>query len=118
MKNILILIVAIAVFLHFYPQPEVTSFYEEKKEQVLTAFSDATDTRVRLKASKVHSEIEKKFSTFRPSEQEHIQEVTLTSASIITYYEKYCRGTKRDQKLHPDNQKTICSVMTKYSKYM
>jgi hypothetical protein len=46
MKNLLILIVAIALFLHFYPQPEVTKFYNEQKEALLEGFSDFSDTRV------------------------------------------------------------------------
>ncbi len=53
MKNLLILIVAAAVYLHFYPQPEVTKFYNETKQSLLDGFSKFSDTSVRLKADKI-----------------------------------------------------------------
>ena len=46
MKNILILIVAAAVFLHFYPQPEVTKFYEDKKNMLLDSFAEFTKSLI------------------------------------------------------------------------
>ena len=53
MKNLLILIVAVALFLHFYPQPELDDWFAQQKETILTSFSEATDTQVSLKSDKI-----------------------------------------------------------------
>jgi hypothetical protein len=45
MKNLLILIVSAALFLHFYPQPEVTKFYDEQKNSLLDGFAEFSDTK-------------------------------------------------------------------------
>ena len=47
MKNLLILIVAAALFLHFYPQPELEDWFSEKKVTAIAIFAKATDTQVR-----------------------------------------------------------------------
>ncbi|WP_448553971.1 hypothetical protein [Thalassotalea montiporae] len=116
MKNILILIVFAAVFLHFYPQPEVTAWYEEKKEAMLEMFSDATDTKVRLKADRVFKDIEPKFNQFRPSEIKHVEQITSSRKAIVSYYNEYCTN-KRDTKLYAKNQALVCQTMSKYSSF-
>jgi hypothetical protein len=114
MKNLLILIVFAAVFLHFYPQPEVTKFYEEQKAYVLSLFSDATDTRVRLKADKIYTDLEPKFDSFRPSEIKRLKEITSDRTNVKQYYSEFC-SNKRDTKFHVANQELICKTITKYS---
>lgn len=114
MKKLLILIVFAAVFLHFYPQPELTEWYEEQKARVLTTFSDATDTRVRLKASKIYEDLEPKLNAFRPSEIERLKEITSSRKNVKAYFGEYC-SNKRDVKFHATNQELICRTIGKYS---
>lgn len=116
MKNILILIVFVAVYLHFYPQPEVTRWYEEKKEALLEMFSDATDTKVRLKAERVYKDLEPKLNQFRPSEIKHVQQIMSSRKAIVSYYQEYC-ANKRDAKLYVKNQALVCQTMSKYSSF-
>ena len=56
-EKYIILIVAAALFLHFYPQPELEAWFEEQKTEVLKVFSDATDTKVRLKSDKIYQDL-------------------------------------------------------------
>lgn len=116
MKNILILIVFAAVFLHFYPQPAVTSWYEQKKETVLEMFSDATDTKARLKADRVYKDLEPKFNQFRPSEVKYVKQITSSRRAIKDYYGENCSG-KRDTKLHANNQALVCQTISKYTNF-
>ncbi len=117
MKNLLILIVAIAVFLHFFPQPEVEKLYQEQVESLSSIFSGAGG--VSLKLEKVQQDVEAEFATFRKAEKKHAQNITSTRESIIEYYHKHCaRNSKRDHTFHADNQKKVCAVFIKYSKYM
>ncbi|MFD2165588.1 hypothetical protein ACFSJY_04865 [Thalassotalea euphylliae] len=115
MKNLLILIVFAAVFLHFYPQPELTEWYEEQKDNVLEAFSDATDTKVRLKSDRIYKDLEPKFNQFRPSEQKHLQDITASRPAVKKYYREYCETKKRDQKLARVNQELVCKTISKYT---
>jgi len=118
MKNLLILIVAAAVFLHFYPQPEVEKFYQEQKNAALNAFSEATDTSVRLKVSKVQEDLAKEYASFRKSEKKRAEQLSSTRDNITDYYRTYCSSQpKKDVKFQQNNQNKICKVITKYSKY-
>jgi len=118
MKKLLILIVAAAVFLHFYPQPKLEKFYQEQKDAALNSFSQATDTSVRLKVSKVQEDLAKEYASFRKSEKKRAEQLSSTRQNITDYYQTYCTGQpKKDVKFHPDNQKKICKVINKYSRY-
>ena len=118
MKNLLILIVAAAVFLHFYPQPELEAWYEEKMTIVMDKFGEFTSTQVQLKPERVYLDIEAKFSTFRKSEQAHVKKITQTSDSIEGYYIRFCKNrSNRDQKLHRNNQEIVCRIIDSYSRY-
>ncbi len=88
------------------------------KEAVLTAFSDATDTSVRLKASKVQEDFAKEYASFRKSEKKRAEQISSTRKNITEYYQTYCVNTpKKDNKFHPENQKKICKIIAKYARY-
>lgn len=114
MKNLLILIVAIAIFLHFYPQPELENWYLTQKENLLAEFNDATDTKVRLNPSKIYRDLESKLDRFNENEQDYIKQITTTRNSVKDFFSEYCEGKKRSPKLHQENQNTVCSTISKY----
>jgi hypothetical protein len=119
MKNLLILIVAIAVFLHFYPQPEVDQFYQEQKESLMAIFSEATETSAGLNLSTVTKDIEALFPTFRKSEKKHTLTIIESKKSVKAFYSTHCTGKAlRDKKLHVDNQEKICRTLKRYSRFM
>jgi hypothetical protein len=115
MKNILILIVAAAVFLHFYPQPEVTKFYNETKESLLDGFSEFSDTSVKLKADKIFIDLKPKLNTFSSEEVDSLKEITSSRKSVSSFYQDYCKTTKRSAIFHPTNQSKICDTITQYA---
>lgn len=114
MKNILILIVAIAIFLHFYPQPKLEKWFDEQKTTVLTKFSNATDTKVRLSAHKIYRDLEPSFSQFSPDEVKFVSQITQTRDAVEAFFFEYCKGTKQSPKLHRDNQKLVCEKIKPY----
>ncbi|MEW6983712.1 hypothetical protein AAD001_13755 [Colwelliaceae bacterium 6471] len=114
MKKLLILIVAIALFLHFYPQPEVDKKFEELKNTLLTQFSDATDTKVRLKADKIYTDLESQFDTFNSDEIIYLKEITLTRRSVKAFYAEYCQGKKSNPKFHSTNLAKVCKTIDNY----
>lgn len=115
MKNLLILIVAIALFLHFFPQPEVTEFYEQQKESFLEGFSDATDTKVKLRPQKIYEELRPKFNSFRESELKNLKQITSSRKEVKAFYQTHCLSKKRSPSFHVRNQHTICQTMSKYA---
>ncbi|WP_286234319.1 hypothetical protein [Thalassotalea sediminis] len=114
MKNLLILIVAIALFLHFYPQPELEEWYLEQKDYLLSTFNDATDTKVRLNPNKVYRDLESKLERFNESEHEYVKQITSSRNSVKTFFAEYCTEKKRSPKLHQENQKVVCNTIAKY----
>ncbi|GHE88468.1 hypothetical protein [Thalassotalea profundi] len=116
MKNLLILIVAAAIFLHFYPQPKLEAWFEEQKAFVLGEFSDATDTKVRLKSDKIYNDLKPNFNQFGPEELEFLKEITSNRKVVIAFHKEYCstNAPKRTPKFHQANQTLVCKAIGKY----
>jgi hypothetical protein len=114
MKNILILIVAAAVYLHFYPQPEVTKFYNETKATLLDGFSEFSDTSVRLKSDKIYTDLKPELNSFSEEEEIALKEIASSRNNVNNFYQSYCKGNKRSNVFHPTNQIKICRTIDKY----
>ena len=114
MKNLLILIVAIAIYLHFYPQPELESWFNEQKTMVLSEFSNATDTKVRLNPNKIYKDLQPSFGQFNENEQTFVREITHSRESVIDFFTLYCKEKRPTPKLHQKNQQLVCSKITAY----
>ena len=114
MKKLLILIVAIALFLHFYPQPEVDKKFAEIKATALEKFSSATDTKVRLKADKIYTDLKDKLSSFSAEEQEYLKELTSSREQVKAFYLDHCKGKKHTVNFHSVNLKSVCQTIDKY----
>jgi len=114
MKNLLILIVAVALFLHFYPQPEVTKFYNEQKDMLLDGFAEFSDTNVRLKADKVFIDLEPKLGQFSAEEVKYLKEITSSRRSVKSFFEENCTNQKRSIIFHSNNQTLVCKTISKY----
>ena len=117
MKNILVLIVAAAVFLHFYPQPELETWFEQQKTAVLKIFSDATDTKVRLKADKIYQDLEPKFDQFNSEEEKFLKEITSSRDAVKEFYFTYCDKQQFSPKFHRKNQELVCQKISEFSAY-
>lgn len=114
MKNLLILIVAGAIFLHFYPQPKLEAWYGEQKSFILAKFSDATDTKVRLSPKKVYRDIEPSFDQFNGEEIKFVNEMTSSREAVKQFFDEYCESKKQTPKLHKKNQTLVCKKITPY----
>ncbi|PCH95749.1 MAG: hypothetical protein COB83_07830 [Gammaproteobacteria bacterium] len=114
MKNILILIVAAAVFLHFYPQPEVTKFYNETKASLLDDFAEFSDTSVRLKSDKIYIDLKPKLASFSADEVAALKELTSSRNNVNSFFQTYCKGKKSSAIFHPSNQSKICATIRQY----
>jgi hypothetical protein len=114
MKNLLILIVAAALFLHFYHQPEVTKFYNEQKEMLLDGFSQFSDTNVRLKADTVFIDLEPKLQQFSAEEVKYLKEITSSRANVKSFFEESCTDQKRSIIFHSNNLTLVCKTIRQY----
>ncbi len=114
MKNILILIVAAAVYLHFYPQPDVTKFYNETRQSLLDSFSEFSDTSVRLKSDKIFIDLKSEFNSFSPDEINSLKEITSSRSNVSEFYQNYCNNKKRSAIFHQKNQSKICQTIAQY----
>ncbi|WP_448565065.1 hypothetical protein [Thalassotalea ganghwensis] len=114
MKNLLILIVAFAIFLHFYPQPKLEAWYIEQKHMILEIFGDATDTKVRLRTEKIYEDLEPKFAQFSKKEITYLKEITAERKSVVAFYNNYCETNKGNPRLHINNKKLVCDTVGKY----
>ncbi len=115
MKKLLILIVAGALYFHFYPNEKLNSWLFEQKQTVLGYFSDATDTQVRLKSDKIYQDLAKDFGQFNSQEKAFVAEMTSSREKVKTFNEQYCKTKRQTPKLHRDNLAKVCYTISKYS---
>ena len=114
MKNLLILIIAAALFLHFYPQPEVTKFYDDQKSRLLDGFEEFSDTKVRLKADKIYSDLTPKLEKFSSDEIKYLKEITSSRDNVKGFFEEYCKDKKRSVIFRSSNQVEVCKTISQY----
>jgi hypothetical protein len=115
MKNLLILIIVAALFLHFYPQPEIEDWYEEQKSMVLETFSAATDTQVRLKSDKIYRDLQNQFQHFSSEEQKFLKQMTSDRKSVKFFFTEYCESGQHSPHFHRKNQETVCKKIEQFS---
>ena len=118
MKKLLILIVAIALFLHFKPQPELEEKFQEYKEMVLSVFSNATDTKVRLRSDKIYKDLTPQFETFSKAEIELLKEITLTRDAVKQFYKEHCFSGKSHAVFHTVNLEKVCNTINNYQTFL
>jgi hypothetical protein len=114
MKHLLILIVAAALYLHFYPNEEVTNFYNEQKQVLLDGFSEFSDTKVRLKADKIYLDLESELESFSGEEVQRLKEITSSRDNVKEFYLTICKTKTRDIIFHISNEKKVCSTINRY----
>jgi len=115
MKHLLILIVAAALYLHFYPNEEVTNFYQEKVGYLKGFFSEVGDTKVRLKSDKIYTDLEGELESFSEKEIERLKVITSERQVVKEFYNQICQTDKRDIVFHITNERKVCSTISRYS---
>ncbi|WP_246143431.1 hypothetical protein [Colwellia echini] len=104
-----------SVYLHFYPNEEVTKFYNEQKVALQSMFSDFGDTKVRLKADKIYTDLESKLGKFSDKEIQHLKEITSSRDNVKNFYFSICKTEKRDIVFHINNERMVCAAISKYT---
>ena len=115
MKHLLILIVAAAVYLHFYPNEKVTQFYNTQKQTLLDGFGEFSDTKVRLKSEKIFTDLKPQLASFSDKEIERLKVITSERAVVKEFYYSICKTQKRDIVFHITNEKKVCSAISRYT---
>jgi len=114
LKNLLILIVFAAVYLHFYPQPKLTIWFQQQKKTIFSEVEKATDTKVRLKADKIFSDLKGDFKSFREEEILQLKKITSSRAKVNSFYKKYCQHKNSNPIIHHTNVAKICHTIDNY----
>ena len=115
MKKLLILIVAFALFLHFYPQPELEQWYGEQKGAALDGFSDTFDTQARISPKKILIDLNRDMKNFTPKELKKLNEIVVSRREVKAFYSDYCQAKKRQFIFRPSVQGKICKTISKYT---
>lgn len=108
MKKLLILIVSVAIYLHFYPHPAISAFYEEKKAQLLNKMSQSSKVTFKKTMNNIYNEIKTEYVGFSSTELAKLKEITQSVASIEQFNTEYCVQGKENKNFHPDHVDKIC----------
>jgi hypothetical protein len=115
MKNLLILIVAAALYFHFYPNEEVSNFYQDKIHDLKSLFSEVGDTKLRLKSDKIYTDLESELANFSEKEVERLKVITSSREVVKEFYHQICKTDKRDIIFHITNEKKVCATIGRYT---
>jgi hypothetical protein len=115
MKHLLFLIVAASVYLHFYPNEKVTTFFNEQKQLLLGQFDELTDTKLQLKADKIYDDLVDELGVFSEEEVEHLTKITASALNVKEFYFAICKTNRRDIIFHINNEKKVCETISRYS---
>ena len=118
MKKLLILIVGFALFLHFYPQPELEEWFNGQKSDALDVFSDTFDTEARLKTDVILIELKNDMKLFTPKERAQLVEIADSRRSVKSFYTDYCVAKKREFKMRVGVQSKICKTISKHTRLL
>lgn len=113
-KNILIIIVAIAVYLHFYPNEALTNWYNTTKESATTQFADIADTKARVAPSKLINVLQQDFKKFSKHEVAYVKELAQSRESLRAFHKDYCETGKDNRRLRRDYQLIVCAKLEQY----
>jgi len=114
MKKLLILIVFAAVYLHYYPQPKLTQWFEQEKKTLIDDVAEATDTQVRLNPQKILTDLKPELASFSPGEIIELKKITATRTTVRSFFSQYCNQQVSNPKIQQDNVKKICRRMRNY----
>ena len=114
MKKLLILIVAFALFLHFYPQPELEEWYGKKKDSALEGFSDVFDTQARISPNRILIDLRHDMKYFTPKERAKLEDIATSGRSIKDFYDESCIAKKRQFVFRPDTLRKVCKTISNY----
>ena len=113
MKKILILIVGIALYLHFYPQPELNDWYEGKKAEFLDTLAKATKARFKSSVDGLYDELKTEFEDFSPVEFQNLKTITSSVDQVTEFYEKNCTENIHSKFFHEGNAERVCYRLSK-----
>ncbi len=114
MKKLLIIIVAIAVYLHFYPNEELNAWYDKTKQQAKTKFSDIADTKARVSPTKLISGLQQDFKTFSKKEVAYVEQLAESRDNLRAFHKEYCEVTKDNIRLRRDHLILVCNKLEQY----
>lgn len=114
MKKLLILIVSVAIYLHFYPNPALTEFYQDKKNQLLNKMSQSSKVTFKKKMNNIYKEIKAEYVGFSATELAKLKDITQSVESIEQFNEEYCIKGKKNKNFHPDHIDKICLKTTSF----
>ena len=114
MKNLLFLLAAAAIYLHFYPNEKVTNFYNEKKLFLVSKFNEVGSTKIHLKSSKIYDDLEGQLANFSDNEVARLRGISSSRNNVEEFYLTYCKTDQRDIVFRLANEKKVCAVINKY----
>jgi len=118
MKKLLILIVGFALFLHFYPQPELDKWYSGQKDDALDGFSDTFGTEAKRKTDVILIDLKEDMKSFTTKERAQLEEIADSRRLMKAFYSDYCLAKKRQFKMRAGVQAKICKTISKHPRLL
>ncbi|WP_068544480.1 hypothetical protein [Thalassotalea crassostreae] len=114
LKNIIIIIVAIAVYLHFFPNEQLNEWFEESATKADEKFMDIVDTKARVAPSKIYTSLHKEMKKFSKQEVAYLKEITESREVLKGFYTSSCEEGQENRRLRREHLKMVCDKIDQY----
>ncbi|QBY04276.1 hypothetical protein E2K93_07685 [Thalassotalea sp. HSM 43] len=113
-KKILVIIVAAAVYLHFYPNAELTAWYNEQIGSAKQNFSEIADTKARVAPSKILTVLQPEFKKYSKREVAYVESIAASRDDLRLFYDEYCPNLKTNTRLRRAYLQQVCDTVDQY----
>ncbi len=111
-KNLLIIVVAAAVYLHFYPNEDVNKWVAEQKENADELFNETFDTKARVSPKKLLSAMQKDMQKFTKAEVAYLETLVESRSDLKEFNKTYCGTTKRNPQMRDIQVDQVCEKIS------
>ena len=112
MKKIFIIIIFTSVYLHFYPQPELTRWYEKTKLSALSKLHSLSKVKFKAHLDKSYQLWMEDFHSFSPQERENLKDIMSTYHDIDIYYQAHCIESSEQTFFYRENHTRVCAKLS------
>ncbi|MDN3652446.1 hypothetical protein QWY77_06675 [Thalassotalea ponticola] len=113
-KKLLVIIVAAAVYLHFYPNAHLTEWYNQQISKTKETFNSVAQTKAQVAPSKVLQVLQPEFKEYSKREIAYVESITESRDKLGNFYHQYCPNLKTNTQLRREFLKQVCDTVDKY----
>lgn len=115
MKKLIVLVVGLGLFIHFYPDSPVSEWFYDQKEAITDKVDSISGTDIQFNFRNALNELTKNMPEFNANERAYVESITRTKEEVADFFQKYCEEESFNAQLKAENLQVVCNYLDKQS---